>query len=141
MAKYKLKDRELQKKLDEISDGNFSDWLNRFLSGPCLKERDFYEIDFGHFVRGRHQVGPIRYSARFAADEIELVEDYNPNSWNNFPEVTPPDSVLMRVETKTGRNFCGYYHIYEEGGCWCYNDGILCPKAISESVTRFRPWE
>lgn len=147
MAKYRLKDQELQKKLDEISDGAFSDWLNKFLSGPCLKERDFYEIDFGHFVRGRHQVGPIRFSARFAADEIELVEDYNPNGWNNFPEVQPPEGVLMRVE----RDFRG--HIRREcavfkNGLWRYTeDGKAIVSSVEDyicsfrDVKRFRPWE
>lgn len=65
---------------------------------------------------------------------------YDPNEWNRFPEVKPPEGVLMRVETEGGRKFCGYYHTFAEGGCWCYEDGTVCPEAISKSVERYRSW-
>lgn len=141
MTKYRLKDQELQKKLDEISDGDFSRQIEgnlQNIKGRGTTDAD-YRLFFGE-LSGRYEIAN-RFSMLLYEHEIEVFEEYDPNDWNNFPEVTPPEGVLMRVETKTGRNFCGYYHIYEEGGCWCYNDGILCPKAISESVTRFRPWE
>lgn len=66
---------------------------------------------------------------------------YDPNAWNSYPDVTPPEGVLMRVETTTGSKFCGYYHTFAEGGCWCYEDGTVCPEAISKSVKRYRTWE
>ena len=72
-------------------------------------------------------------------EDFEAV--YNSDDWNNYPEVTPPEGVLMRVETEGGRKFCGYYHTFAEGGCWCYEDGTVCPEAISKSVKRYRTWE
>ena len=66
---------------------------------------------------------------------------YDPNEWNRFPEVEPPEDVLMRVEAEGVRKFCGYYHTFAEGGCWCYEDGTVCPEAISKSVKRYRTWE
>lgn len=136
MTKYRLKDQDLQHHLDAISGGDFSDVLNA--NDLDFDEDGMTEIAFGSSSHGKTFIAE-KFSVTLLKDEISF--QYDPNAWNSFPEVTPPEGVLMRVETKTGRNFCGYYHIYEEGGCWCYNDGILCPKAISESVTRFRPWE
>lgn len=138
MTKYILKDADLQHHLDAISGGEFSEALK---SGNVEFDEDgFATVRFGS---SKHENNKTLVTEKFSVflhkDEVSF--QYDPDAWNSFPEVTPPEGVLMRVETKTGRNFCGYYHIYEEGGCWCYNDGILCPKAISESVTRFRPWE
>ncbi len=138
MTKYLLKDADLQHHLDAISGGEFSEALK---SGNVEFDEDgFATVRFGS---SKHENNKTLVTEKFSVflhkDEVSF--QYDPDAWNSFPEVTPPEGVLMRVETKTGRNFCGYYHIYEEGGCWCYNDGILCPKAISESVTRFRPWE
>ena len=138
MTKYRLKDSDLQHHLDAISGGEFSEALK---SGNVEFDEDgFATVRFGS---SKHENNKTLVTEKFSVflhkDEVSF--QYDPDAWNSFPEVTPPEGVLMRVETKTGRNFCGYYHIYEEGGCWCYNDGILCPKAISESVTRFRPWE
>lgn len=138
MTKYRLKDQDLQHHLDAISGGEFSEALK---SGNVEFDEDgFATVRFGS---SKHENNKTLVTEKFSVflhkDEVSF--QYDPDAWNSFPEVTPPEGVLMRVETKTGRNFCGYYHIYEEGGCWCYNDGILCPKAISESVTRFRPWE
>lgn len=138
MTKYILKDADLKHHLDAISGGEFSEALK---SGNVEFDEDgFATVRFGS---SKHENNKTLVTEKFSVflhkDEVSF--QYDPDAWNSFPEVTPPEGVLMRVETKTGRNFCGYYHIYEEGGCWCYNDGILCPKAISESVTRFRPWE
>ena len=139
MTKYRLKDQDLQHHLDAISDGEFSEALR---SGIEFDKDGFAVVPFG-FSKHDNNKALItgKFTVTLCKDEVYELADYDPNAWNYFPEVTPPEGVLMRVETKTGRNFCGYYHIYEEGGCWCYDDGILCPRVISESVTRFRPWE
>ena len=113
MTKYRLKDQELQKKLDEISDGEFSKSLHKF--------------DENHFAS---YWGKTIFFTINEDDDGEEQED-----------VTPPEGVLMRIETKGGSKFCGYYHTFAEGGCWCYEDGTVCPEAISKSVKRYRTWE
>ena len=126
--KYRLKNCELQRKLDDLTNGEFSASL-------------------------KGNIEPTDYYRRFNVDGIGVISvmlnsscleerfDYDPRSWNPFPEVTPPEGVLMRVEAEGVRKFCGYYHTFAEGGCWCYEDGTVCPEAISKSVKRFRPWE
>lgn len=132
MAKYRLKDAALQKKLDGLTQGAFSKWLlkqadiNGFGDGTTYGLRLGEAVELGILVR---------------SDAVEVVPEYDPNEWNSFPEVMPPEGVLMRVETGSGKKFCGYYHFFAEGGCWCYEDGTVCPEAISKSVKRYRTWK
>lgn len=135
MTKYRLRDQELQRHLDAISGGDFSMQLNeQSLDGlsPDLAVRVPYGGRLGYLWR---------FVAVFRVDEILIQKEYDPDDWNSYPDVTPPEGVLMRVETKGVRKFCGYYHTFAEGGCWCYEDGAVCPEAISKSVKRYRTWE
>lgn len=125
--KLRLKDRELQKKLDEISGGCFTEALESIKKPSCI-------------VFQARNGGPAM-SVNLTKQDIEQFLEYNPNDLNAFPDVTPPEGVLMRVEAEGVRKFCGYYHTFAEGGCWCYEDGTVCPEAISKSVKRYRTWE
>lgn len=143
MSKYRLKDAELQKKFDEISNGDFSRGLRRFIESGYLGTGPNF-VAFGDmqpcgFADGFGNFR--RFSVCLLKHELEIVKEYNPNDWNDYPDVTPPEDVPMRVETTTGSKFCGYYHTFAEGGCWCYEDGTVCPEAISKSVKRYRTWE
>lgn len=147
MTKYRLKDQELQKKLDEISDGEFSKNLHKFDEDHFASywgKTIFFTInedDDGEELEESKYVREPQFGVWFNIGEIEEVPEYDPNAWNSYPDVTPPEDVPMRVETTTGRKFCGYYHTFAEGGCWCYEDGTVCPEAISKSVKRYRTWE
>lgn len=147
MTKYRLKDQELQKKLDEISDGEFSKNLHKFDENHFASywgKTIFFTInedDDGEELEESKHIREPQFGVWFNIGEIEEVPEYDPNAWNSFPEVTPPEGVRMRVETEGGRKFCGYYHTFAEGGCWCYEDGTVCPEAISKSVKRYRTWE
>lgn len=147
MTKYRLKDQELQKKLDEISDGEFSKSLHKFDENHFASywgKTIFFTInedDDGEELEESEHIREPQFGVWFNIGEIEEVPEYDPNAWNSYPDVTPPESVLMRIETKGGRKFCGYYHTFAEGGCWCYEDGTVCPEAISKSVKRYRTWE
>lgn len=141
--KYQLKDQELQKKLDEISDGDFSRALRRLVELDIPVSEPIYmafgDMQLCGFADGFGNLR--RFSICLLKDDLKIVKEYNPNDWNNYPDVTPPEGVLMRIETKVGRKFCGYYHTFAEGGCWCYEDGTVCPEALSKSVERYRTWE
>ena len=108
MTKYRLKDKELQKKLDEISNGDFSRQIEGNLQN--IKGRGTtdaaYRLFFGE-LPGRYEI-VNRFSMLLYEHEIEVFEEYDPNDWNNFPEVTPPEGVMMRCIIKTpGRNLDG----------------------------------
>ena len=123
--KYRLKDRELQAKLDDLTNGEFSASL-------------------------KGNIEPTDYYRRFNVDGIGVISvmlnsscleerfDYDPRSWNPFPEVTPPEGVLMRVEFiwndgSPGR-CCGKLW----NGVWVNSDDL---NLEIECVKRFRPWE
>ena len=127
---YRLKDRELQKKLDEISGGDFSVRLNDEGKIDRSIKICFCLMDFdAHFD---YEVFP---------DMVEEVQEYNPKAWNNFPEVEPPEDVLMRVELNDGGRKCALFHHFSDGDSWCHPDGSCLPKFYSDCVTRFRPWD
>ena len=142
---YRLKDSALQKHLDAISNGDFSHRLQNELQdirGNGTTDAD-YRIFFG-FMSGRAEL-VNRFSMLLYDHEIEAIQEYNPNDWNNYPEVTPPEGVRMRVEKKgnDGRTVrdCAVY----KNGHWIY-DSAYPEKAINpcwwmSDVDRFRPWE
>lgn len=133
--KYRLKDRELQKKLDEISDGDFSARLHKereLIKDSFKKEPRLHVLWFGE---------GSQFSAALYADMLEEVREYDPHKWNKYPEVTPPEGALMRVECRDGRKACAKYRLFIEGGSWCDVNGGAWPEAHSQSVARFRPWD
>ena len=132
--KYRLKDRGLQKKLDEISKGDLSDALEVCSAAvaSALKRGKSTTIWFG--------VQP-KLSLEITSDMLEAVKEYDPHGWNDFPEVEPPEGVLMRVECRDGRKACAKYRLFIEGGSWCDVNGGAWPEAYSQSVARFRPWD
>lgn len=125
--KYRLKDRELQKKLDEISGGDFSVRLNDEGKIDRSIKICFCLMDFdAHFD---YEVFP---------DMVEEVQDYNPKAWNEFPEVEPPEGVWMRVEWRDGavvrRDVARYVAWGDTNEFVWTNRGVIC------DVERFRPW-
>ena len=150
--KYRLKDRELQKKLDDISNGDFSVCLNNVYS----KIIDIYElknikakrilsvqIDFGEkagLSMPPERCADKRFSVNLLCSEIEQIKEYNPEAWNEFPEVEPPEGVLMRVELNDGGKTCALFHHFSDGDFWCSPSGSCWPKGYSDRVILFRPW-
>ena len=138
--KYRLKDRGLQKKLDEISKGDLSDALEVCSDAVAfaLKRGKSTTIWFG--------VQP-QLSLEIASDMLEEVREYDPRAWNDYSKVNPPEGVLMRVECQDGSKACAQLRFFErEGFCrpeglWCDIDGTPWPIADSDAVVRFRPWD
>ena len=130
--KYRLKDKELLMKLDELSDGDFSRQLEehkeQILTG--IKYQKLATLWFAS------PDGPL-LSIEITPDMLEKAPEFDPHKWNDYPEVTPPDGVWMRCE----------YH-------FCDGQGISRNVARFNSaanewqnnyggdifVTRFRSW-
>ena len=81
------------------------------------------------------------WAVAIPVSEIEEVLNYDPYGWNAFPDVEPPEGVLMRVETRDDKKKCAYFHNFSDGGCWCDPDGSAWPRAFSDAVILFRPGE
>ena len=119
--KYRLKDKFLQKRLDEVTGGNFS---------HRLQDNDFVE----RMEIGGHNAAVTLLLLR---TEIEEIPEYTTKGWNPWPEVTPPDGPLMRLEYTdqigAKRKACATYF----NGEWISFDGFK----IEPRNARFRPWE
>lgn len=96
MTTYRLRDRKIQQKLDELSHGAFSEMLKTM--GRFLVEKPATNI----------QLGESRFSVTLFKEDFEVEPEYDPDDWNVFPDVTPPEGVMMRCIIKTpGRNLDG----------------------------------
>lgn len=133
MTRYRLKDRELQKQLDAISGGDFS----QRLQDPAKSEKGFAVV-YGDFP----EINGLRHLSLFLADEIEEAPEYDPTRWNVWPDVEPPCDVLLRIEC---------YYEDDEGqpniryrGCLKYSKdygfGLMLNQSEKPQRIRFRPW-
>ena len=136
--KYRLKDRELQWKLDEISDGDFSARLHKereLIKDSFKKEPRLHVLWFGE---------GSQFSAALYADMLEEVQEYDPHGWNKYPEVEPPKDVWMRCENVYGseperlERFAARYTSQYEDGEWV---DAWFSNGLRRDVTSFRPWD
>lgn len=123
-----LKDRVIEQKLNELSNGEFSKILN---------ESDMKNSDCICFTIDKKE--DIELSVYLRPEAIE--QEYDPHDWNEFPKVKPPYNVMMRVETYTGQGYKLFYAHFKDGDCWSDPNHLLMSEAFSDGVTRFRPWE
>ena len=136
--KYRLKDRELQRKLDELSDGDFSARLHKereLIKDSFKKEPRLHVLWFGE---------GSQFSAALYADMLEEVREYDPHNWNKYPEVEPPKDVWMRCENVYGseperlERFAARYTSQYEDGEWV---DAWFSNGLRRDVTSFRPWD
>lgn len=137
--KYRLKDKELQRKLDEISDRDFSRQL------AANKKRIFAELNFLKQMTlwFRKSEGPF-HALEITSDMLEEVQEYDPHAWNKYPEVEPPKDVWMRCENVYGseperlERFAARYTSQYEDGEWV---DAWFSNGLRRDVTSFRPWD
>ena len=127
--KYRLKDQELQRKLDELSDGDFS------------RKLQTYRFDYGlsNFVQFGESApfDATKFRVFISNEDVEAVPEYDPHAWNDFPKVMPPEKGTYRVEvfedsddSEPKIKAAGYW----DGKRWLINNE-------GGARTRFRPWE
>lgn len=126
MTKYRLKDQELQKKLDEISGGGFTEALRSVKNPSCI-------------VFQARNGGPAM-SIMLTSQDSEPFLEYNPDDWNAYPEVTPPEGVLMRVEFVYDGRFCRNCAVFENGAWRLTIDGEASYDITLDNVERYRLW-
>ena len=170
MTKYRLKDRDLQAKLDDLTNGAFSKNLHPYDETLFASYGDQEVVV--EALPGKRKHREPKFGFWFTSDEVEAVPEYDPHGWNSWPGVEPPEDVLMRLEIDfgNGKAFHTAYFaetIFDGLKAWfeCY--GIGAPQGneglgyedqmlddlyefddndqpfIRETVksVRFRPWE
>ena len=132
--RYRLKNRALQDKLDAISGGDFS----KNLQDPAKSEKGF-AVAYGNFP----EINGLRHLSLFLADEIEEAPEYDPNRWNEWPDVEPPEYVLMQVEFKEKDKETLYRSCWKWSGFeWIWGDGRPTSSVRTDRLReiRFCPW-
>lgn len=134
MTKYRLKDVALQKKLDELSNGTFSELIATSGGVFAREDKSLLKLGNGRFIVVLHK------------EAFEAV--YDPDNWNNYPEVMPPEGVLMRAEVSWYGRIHRVCAIFEKGGWRSTKNGKAaiaacggCYELTFDDVKRFRPWE
>lgn len=129
---WHLKDRELEKVFEAYSGGNFVNALNYSIENENIDSDFIVYVEFGRDFLGDDNA---ENCLCFRTDELEEVAEYNPHAWNEYPKVTPPEGVPMRVETNMGFGFKARF----EHGDWLDNRNDVV-GFDDGNVIRFRPW-
>lgn len=128
---FRLKDKNLQVQLDALSDGDFSKRLQH-----ANHDDGMIFVEFGEKL-GSPGFDLHRFNLAFFDDEVKEIHRYNPHGWNAFPEVEPPEGVLMRVECNQMKTCLVF-----ENGKWRYPSGESFENyEFAFPVKRFRPWD
>lgn len=109
---FRLKDKNLQVQLDALSDGDFSKRLQH-----ANHDDGMIFVEFGEKLESPG-FDLHRFNLAFFDDEVKEIHRYNPHGWNAFPEVEPPEGVLMRVECNQMKTCLVF-----ENGKWRYPSG------------------
>lgn len=128
---FRLKDKNLQVQLDALSDGDFSKRLQH-----ANHDDGMIFVEFGEKLESPG-FDLHRFNLAFFDDEVKEIHRYNPHGWNAFPEVKPPEGVLMRVECNQMKTCLVF-----ENGKWRYPSGESFENyEFAFPVKRFRPWD
>lgn len=135
---YELKNKERQEALEKALPG-FKEECRRVCEGldghldegtPVM----FSTVNFDAASWTRNE-----WSLVIPADNLEVIEEYDPKKWNSYPKVTPPEGVWMRVETWSA---CGTV----VRGVFTYVNGAWRRSKYTDpqneiKAARFRPWD
>ena len=139
--KYRLKDKELQEKLDDITGGTFSVALHTTAKRFVEKygKKDYWSSHV--MITTTTRVG---LDISINSEIIESAPEYDPHAWNKYPEVEPPKDVWMRCENVYGseperlERFAARYTSQYEDGEWV---DAWFSNGLRRDVTSFRPWD
>ena len=134
---WHLKNRDVEKWLIELCP----DLLERIKEGIDDKRPDDPCISLSFNRTRRDKCKHIYISTLWIwLDELEEVSDYNPNAWNDYPKVTPPEGVPMSVESVYGQYAYRECAIFDHGIWKTERDGKPTEFLLIGQVKRFRPW-
>lgn len=143
-----LKDKELMKKLESLSENDpFSKALNRVYENE-IQNMNGESVGFVVFFGSDGIASRFSYYVLFE----DIVESWNPHVWNNYPEKQPPYNVPLMVEWERVANdgtvhmerMCAEYFKDIEGEYWGVSDKMFYGEELStgqEKNIRFKLWE
>lgn len=136
MKAYRLKDKERQRAF-ELALPHFVEELNR----ACMEQVDDETATIYVTHLHNHDFSGWMWSVIFTKDEIESCPAYDPNNWNDYPEVEPPVEVPMRLELLRLGAVMRRYAARFSDDQWRLQSGDIPIPAEGADQIRFRPWE
>ena len=139
MKRYELKDKERQAALEKALPV-----FKKMLQHACENHRPEYFDEhksvavFYSTVDGTWGSG--EWMIELPTDDIEVIKEYDPNKWNSYPEVTPPEGVLMQIEGHDDDGDAFHFSGYFKNRMWVDEYGYALATNIY-TVERFRPWD
>ena len=70
------------------------------------------------------------------------IPKYDPNAWNSYYDLIPPNADYYRVTYRTRQNIIRKECWYWDGMKWCY--GAEYPRPVAETCffdIKFKPWD
>ena len=136
MRAYRLKDKERQRAF-ELALPHFAEELNR----ACEEQTDDETATIYVAHLHSYDLSGCAWSVILKKDEIESCPAYDPNNWNDYPEVEPPVNVPMRLEMLRLGAVMRRYAARFFDDQWRFQTGDLPIPAGGTDQIRFRPWE
>lgn len=122
---YRLKDQELQKKLDELSNGTFSELIATSGGVFAREDKSLLKIGNGRFIVVLHK------------EDFEAV--YNPDAWNNYPEVSPPEGIPLRIQISRGPKLIRLFAYYKDSRFYDAEGRLI--HIYKRDDVQFKSWE
>lgn len=122
---YRLKDQELQKKLDELSNGTFSELIATSGGVFAREDKSLLKIGNGRFIVVLHK------------EDFEAV--YNPDAWNNYPEVSPPEGIPLRLQISRGPKLIRLFAYYKDSRFYDAEGRLI--HIYKRDDVQFKSWE
>ena len=138
MKRYELKDKERQAALEKALP-EFKEALQRTYEKYGLEYFDENKSVTVHHYAAGVTWGSGEWMIALPTDDIEVIEEYNPKGWNDYPEVTPPERVLMQIEGHDDDGDAFHFSGYFRNKLWVDEYSYALPKIYT--VERFRPWD
>lgn len=123
--KYRLKDVALQKKLDELSNGTFSELIATSGGVFAREDKSLLKIGNGRFIVVLHK------------EDFEAV--YNPDAWNNYPEVSPPEGIPLRIQISRGPKLIRLFAYYKDSRFYDAEGRLI--HIYKRDDVQFKSWE
>lgn len=139
MTRYELKSKERQAAWEKAFPG-FGDALQ----AACDEQ---FDDKFSHVCVRLSDNGGVFWDGEVNIKKaaIRAKGVYDPNAWNKYPEVTPPEDISLRCEghdRDTGRPFRAILRYLDGGFCFDSTDPRLYRSLFPGMVIdRFRPWD
>ena len=134
MTRYELKNKERQDALEKALPG-----FEEALQNGC-KDQFSDPTDFVNVAIGNGKGWGYECLVGIQKNAILVKETYDTHAWNDYPEVTPPEKVWMRIEMLSQDGGLKTRDVaFYKAGRWCKfpldNGEVILGRL------RFRPWD